>query len=99
MGQAALIRFYMLHVAFLPGLTLGLVVLHVWRVRKDGGLAREPDGPENVSTVPAWPQLLLREAILVIVLLTVLCLTATFVSAPLGGAPDIHNPSNPEKTP
>ena len=24
---------------------------------------------------------------------------ATFVSAPLGGAPDFHNPSNPEKTP
>ena len=98
-GQAALIRFYMLHVAFLPGLMLGLVVLHVWRVRKDGGLAREPEGPENASTVPAWPHLLLREAILVLVLLTLLCLTATFVSAPLGGAPDIHNPSNPEKTP
>lgn len=98
-GQAALIRFYMLHVAFLPGLMLGLVVLHVWRVRKDGGLAREPEGPENASTVPAWPHLLLREAILVVVLLTLLCLTATFVSAPLGGAPDIHNPSNPEKTP
>ena len=98
-GQAALIRFYMLHVAFLPGLMLGLAVLHVWRVRKDGGLAREPEGPENASTVPAWPHLLLREAILVVVLLTLLCLTATFVSAPLGGAPDIHNPSNPEKTP
>jgi len=98
-GQAALIRFYMLHVAFLPGLMLGLIVLHVWRVRKDGGLAREPEGPENASTVPAWPHLLLREAILVVVLLTLLCLTATFVSAPLGGAPDIHNPSNPEKTP
>jgi quinol-cytochrome oxidoreductase complex cytochrome b subunit len=98
-GQAALIRFYMLHVAFLPGLMLGLLVLHVWRVRRDGGLAREPSGPENVSTVPAWPHLLLREAVLVLVLLTLLCLTATFVSAPLGGAPDIHNPSNPEKTP
>jgi quinol-cytochrome oxidoreductase complex cytochrome b subunit len=98
-GQAALIRFYMLHVALLPGLLLGLVVLHVWRVRKDGGLARAPEGPENASTVPAWPHLLLREAILVVVLLTLLCLTATFISAPLGGAPDIHNPSNPEKTP
>jgi len=98
-GQAALIRFYMLHVAFLPGLMLGLVVLHVWRVRKDGGLAHEPEGPENASTVPAWPHLLLREAVLVVVLLTLLCLTATFVAAPLGGAPDIHNPSNPEKTP
>jgi quinol-cytochrome oxidoreductase complex cytochrome b subunit len=98
-GRAALLRFYMLHVAFLPGLLLALALLHIWRVRKDGGLAREPDDPEKDSSVPAWPHLLLREAILVLVVLTLLCLTATFVSAPLGGAPDIHNPSNPEKTP
>jgi len=98
-GQAALIRFYMLHVAFLPGLMLGLIVLHIWRVRKDGGLACDPEAPENASSVPVRPHLLLREAVLVLVLLTLLCLTATFVTAPLGGAPDIHNPSNPEKTP
>jgi len=99
-SQAALIRFYMLHVAFLPGLMLGLVLLHLWRIRKDGGLAREPGkGPVDLPTLPAWPHLLLREAILIIVVLTLLCLVATFVSAPLGGPPDIHNPSNPEKTP
>ena len=98
-GPAALIRFYMLHVAFLPGLLLVLVAFHVWRIRKDGGLAREPDEPNHVATLPARPHLLLREALLVVVLLTVLCLAAEFVSAPLGGAPDIHNPSNPEKTP
>lgn len=98
-GSSALIRFYMLHVAFLPGLMLGLVFLHLWRIRKDGGLACEPEWQENGATVPAWPHLLLREAILVTVLLALLCLVATFVPAPLGGAPDIHNPSNPEKTP
>ena len=39
-GQPALIRFYSLHVIFLPG-ALGLFFLyHMWRVRKDGGLAR-----------------------------------------------------------
>jgi quinol-cytochrome oxidoreductase complex cytochrome b subunit len=99
-GPAALVRFYTLHVALLPGLMLALMVLHLWRIRKDGGLARElEEGQENASTVPAWPHLLLREAILVLVLLTLVCLVGTFVSAPLGGAPDIHNPSNPEKTP
>jgi cytochrome b-561 len=98
-GQAALIRFYTLHVAFLPGLVLGLLVLHVWRIRKDGGLAREPADQEHLRTLPAWPHLLLREAILIVVLVTVLCLVATLVPAPLGGPPDMHNPSNPEKTP
>ena len=38
-GQDALIRFYTLHIAALPLLITLLVSLHVWRVRKDGGLA------------------------------------------------------------
>src|SRR5512143_1158170 len=38
--QATLIRFYVLHVIFLPGLLGGLFAYHMWRVRKDGGLAR-----------------------------------------------------------
>ena len=38
-GQEALIRFYTLHIAVLPLLITLLVSLHVWRVRKDGGLA------------------------------------------------------------
>ena len=38
-GQEALIRFYTLHVALLPLAIAGLASLHVWRVRKDGGLA------------------------------------------------------------
>jgi quinol-cytochrome oxidoreductase complex cytochrome b subunit len=38
-GQNALIRFYTLHIAVLPLLITLLVSLHMWRVRKDGGLA------------------------------------------------------------
>ncbi len=37
--QSALIRFYVLHCFFLPALVLLLFSYHVWRVRKDGGLA------------------------------------------------------------
>ena len=37
--QDALIRFYTLHVAVLPLLITLLISLHLWRVRKDGGLA------------------------------------------------------------
>lgn len=37
--QNALIRFYVLHVFFLPVIVLFLFCYHMWRVRKDGGLA------------------------------------------------------------
>ncbi|MBC8335681.1 MAG: cytochrome b N-terminal domain-containing protein [Anaerolineales bacterium] len=38
-GQASLTRFYGLHVMVIPGLLLLIISLHLWRVRKDGGLA------------------------------------------------------------
>jgi quinol-cytochrome oxidoreductase complex cytochrome b subunit len=37
--QGALIRFYVLHVFFLPAFVFLLFCWHMWRVRKDGGLA------------------------------------------------------------
>jgi len=47
-GQEALIRFYVLHVIILPlVLTTGLAV-HIWRIRKDGGLSR-PDGSSTAA--------------------------------------------------
>ncbi|MEW6439920.1 MAG: cytochrome b N-terminal domain-containing protein [bacterium] len=99
-GQPALVRFYALHVAILPGLMAGLVALHLWRIRKDGGLVRgRSEASGEAPVVPAWPHLVLREAILVLALLTLVCLAGTLVAAPLGGAPDVHNPSSPQKTP
>ncbi len=47
--QPTLIRFYVLHVLVLPGALGMLFVYHMWRVRKDGGLARA----DRVSTLPA----------------------------------------------
>ncbi len=37
--QNALIRFYVLHCFFLPAVVLMLFSYHMWRIRKDGGLA------------------------------------------------------------
>ncbi|MDP2657340.1 MAG: cytochrome b N-terminal domain-containing protein [Candidatus Deferrimicrobium sp.] len=39
-GQNALIRFYVMHVIVLPFLAVLLIMVHFWRIRKDGGLAR-----------------------------------------------------------
>ena len=42
-GQEALLRFYVLHVAVLPAVLVLLVAIHFWRIRKDGGLSRPED--------------------------------------------------------
>jgi len=47
-GQEALLRFYVLHVAVLPVVLMLLATIHFWRIRKDGGLAR----PEEEEPVP-----------------------------------------------
>jgi cytochrome b-561 len=38
-GQSTLIRFYVLHVVLLPLALFAVAVWHLWRIRKDGGLA------------------------------------------------------------
>jgi quinol-cytochrome oxidoreductase complex cytochrome b subunit len=37
-GESTLIRFYVLHCIALPLAMIGLLAVHIWRVRKDGGL-------------------------------------------------------------
>ncbi|HUK19767.1 MAG TPA: cytochrome b N-terminal domain-containing protein [Bryobacteraceae bacterium] len=46
-GQEALLRFYVLHVAVLPAVLTLLVAIHFWRIRKDGGLSR----PGNAASL------------------------------------------------
>ncbi|MCK6473604.1 MAG: cytochrome b N-terminal domain-containing protein [Planctomycetes bacterium] len=48
-GQEALIRFYVLHVAVLPVALLLALGVHFWRIRKDGGLARPDDVNEKLG--------------------------------------------------
>ncbi len=49
-GQEALLRFYVLHIAVLPLVLSLFVAVHFWRIRKDGGLAKPS---ENDDFVPA----------------------------------------------
>ena len=38
-GAPTLLRFYVLHCIFIPIITTVLMILHFWRVRKDGGIS------------------------------------------------------------
>jgi quinol-cytochrome oxidoreductase complex cytochrome b subunit len=51
-GQEALLRFYVLHVAVLPSVMVLLIAIHFWRIRKDGGLSRpEESEPSSAGMV------------------------------------------------
>ncbi len=50
--QATLIRFYVLHVFFLPAAVGMLFAYHMWRVRKDGGLAKADREATLASAIP-----------------------------------------------
>ncbi len=52
-GESALLRFYVLHVAVLPVLAVLLTMVHFWRIRKDGGLSRPVWRLRNA--IPAAP--------------------------------------------
>jgi len=53
--QPTLIRFYVLHVLVLPGAVGMLFLYHMWRVRKDGGLARADNVAVLGERVPTTP--------------------------------------------
>ncbi|HNR35486.1 MAG TPA: cytochrome b N-terminal domain-containing protein [Candidatus Hydrogenedentes bacterium] len=44
-GQEALTRFYLLHVMLLPIVFGAVIGVHIWRIRKDGGLAHPAGTP------------------------------------------------------
>jgi len=52
-GQEALLRFYVLHVAVLPAVLPLLAALHFWRIRKDGGLSRPAEEDALSADMPA----------------------------------------------
>jgi len=55
-GQSTLIRFYVLHCVFLPGILGGLFLWHMWRIRKDGGLASYDRLAREQRSAPTTPR-------------------------------------------
>ena len=48
-GQNALTRFYALHIMLIPLAMGGIISVHIWRVRKDGGLAAQNQMEERLD--------------------------------------------------
>ena len=58
-GQPTLLRFYVLHCFVIPAITMLLIFYHLWRIRKDGGLAVADrvaaDAKEQARIAPPAP--------------------------------------------
>jgi quinol-cytochrome oxidoreductase complex cytochrome b subunit len=92
-----LLRSLALHAAVLPALWLILASLHLWRIRKDGGLAA-PDEP-NAAKIPASPVLFRAEMAIALLTLSLLLALALFINAPFSGRADPLHPPNPARAP
>jgi quinol-cytochrome oxidoreductase complex cytochrome b subunit len=97
-GEETLIRAFALHIAVLPALWVILTSLHLWRIRKDGGLASSEEGGEG-NRAPSSPWLFRAELTVFLLTISFLLLLSFFVEVPLAGRADSLHPPNPAKAP
>ncbi len=99
-GQAALTRFFMLHVIFLPVTLMVLTAVHFWRIRKDGGLSRPAkESLQNAEKFYSWPVVMWAELAILVSTVALLLLFSFFVEAPLLEQANPAHPENPAKSP
>ncbi len=96
-GPETLIRCFGLHVAVFPFLWAVLTSLHLWRIRKDGGLAAPEEG--KPIKLPSSPALYRAELTVALLTLSLLFLLSLFIGAPLSDRADPLHPPNPAKAP
>jgi quinol-cytochrome oxidoreductase complex cytochrome b subunit len=102
-GPGTLTNFYAIHTAVLPASLIILLPFHFWRIRKVGGLVvpREPEqsSAERGRSVPAIPNLLVREIVVALVLFASVLVFSMLVDAPLGSKANPGLSPNPTKAP
>jgi quinol-cytochrome oxidoreductase complex cytochrome b subunit len=96
-GPETLTRCFGLHIAVLPFLWATLTSLHLWRIRKDGGLAAPEE--ENPAKLPSSPLLFRAELTVALLTLALLFSLSLFIGAPLSDRADPLHPPNPAKAP
>jgi len=102
-GRETMSRFYAFHTAILPAALIILMSLHFWRVRKARGLViprRPGENKDNPGeSVPAMPDLILRETVVALILIAFIMLFSIAFDAPLGDKANPGLSPNPTKAP
>ena len=96
-GHDTLLRSFALHVGLTPLALLTFCSLHLWRLRKDGGLALPAAAAQD--QVPARPWLYRAEAAVALLTLGILLILAQVVHSPIYERANPLHPPNPAKAP
>jgi cytochrome b-561 len=97
-GEATLVRFYLLHIIALPIAVAVLFGYHMWRVRKDGGLAHG-DADDERTEVHAIPRVVRRIAVVTMATLLAVTVLAIVIPSPLLEPANADVTPNPAKAP
>jgi quinol-cytochrome oxidoreductase complex cytochrome b subunit len=96
-GQAALSRFFMLHVIFLPVTLMVLTAVHFWRIRKDGGISRPLE--QTRDKIYTWPVVMWAELAILLLTVAASLIMALLLDAPLRERANPDFAENPAKSP
>jgi quinol-cytochrome oxidoreductase complex cytochrome b subunit len=97
-GAATLLNFYTFHTGILPLALIILMGYHFWRVRKAKGITL-PESKSGAEKIHTWPNLVLKEVTVALVLIAVLLLISAFADAPLLERANPASSPNPAKAP
>ena len=92
-GDATLIRFYVLHCIAVPFLFCIFLCVHLWRVRKDSF------SKQTGAKVDVWPHLVSREFLATLLVTAILFVWSMVYHAPLEAQADLNVTPNPSKAP
>jgi quinol-cytochrome oxidoreductase complex cytochrome b subunit len=98
-GANTLLRFYVMHCVAVPVLAGILMIVHFWRIRKDGFSAAPLPDEEPNKKWEVWPHLVVREYIGAVLMLVFLIAWSLLQNAPLETLANSTVTPNPSKAP
>lgn len=96
-GPETLLRAFAFHAGLIPLFMMIFAGLHLWRIRKDGGLAATETS--SATKIDASPWLYRAEGGVAFIVLAILLILALFVDAPIYERANPSHPPNPAKAP
>jgi ubiquinol-cytochrome c reductase cytochrome b subunit len=87
-GQLGLMRFFVIHVAILPAITMGFIAIHLVAFRQYGSIGPWDEKKAKARTGEFWPEQLFKDAVIWFGIFVLLVWLSAFHPAPISGLAD-----------